>query len=224
MRAFFRLAFRWPRRANSMPALQQRHLRHCVFAQATLATRTLRKELLLKTATCVHNATIFPKIAINFLASIQPTARLSLPRKCHQSFFDSGRPRPQPGHQHGGRVRSRTHAMAQALLPDDLWSLIAAYLPCHSRSPKDGRPRVNDRAALTGILFVLKTGVPWEYLPRELGCGSGMTCWRRLHEWMQAGVWQNVHEAILRRLREHDQIMWDRASIDAASVPAPFCL
>lgn len=74
----------------------------------------------------------------------------------------------------------------QALLPDDLWSLIAA---------------VNDRAALTGILFVLKTGVPWEYLPRELGCGSGMTCWRCLHEWMQAGVWQNVHEAILRRLR-----------------------
>jgi transposase len=78
--------------------------------------------------------------------------------------------------------------MAQALLPDDLWSLIAAYLPCHSRSPKGGRPRVNDRAALTGILFVLKTGIPWEYLPRELGCGSGMTCWRRLHEWMQAGV------------------------------------
>jgi transposase len=49
-----------------------------------------------------------------------------------------------------------------------------------------------------------------------------MTCWRRLHEWMQAGVWQSVHEAILRSLREHDQIMWDRASVDAASVPAPF--
>jgi hypothetical protein len=68
---------------------------------------------------------------------------------------------------------------------------------------------------------MLKTGIPWEYLPRELGCGSGMTCWRRLHEPMQAGVWQRIHEAILQRLREHDQIMWDRASVDAASVPAP---
>lgn len=112
--------------------------------------------------------------------------------------------------------------MAQALLPEDLWSLIAAHLPNHCRSQKGGRPRIEDRAALTGILFVLRTGIPWEYLPRELGCGSGMTCWRRLHEWMQAGVWQRVHEAVLRRLREHDQILWDRASIDAAGVPAPF--
>jgi transposase len=68
---------------------------------------------------------------------------------------------------------------------------------------------------------MLKTGMPWEYLPRELGCGSGMTCWRRLYEWMKAGVWQRIHEAVLRRLREHDQIMWDRACVDAASVPAP---
>ncbi|WP_081897660.1 IS5 family transposase [Massilia sp. BSC265] len=112
--------------------------------------------------------------------------------------------------------------MVRALLPEDLWSLIAAHLPAHHRSPKGGRPRIDDRAALTGILFVLKTGIPWEYLPRELGCGSGMTCWRRLHEWMLAGVWQrSIHEAILRRLREHDQIMWDRACVDAASVPAP---
>lgn len=111
--------------------------------------------------------------------------------------------------------------MARALLSEDLWSLIAAHLPAHRRSPKGGRPRVDDRAALTGILFVLKTGIPWEYLPRELGCGSGMTWWRRLHGWMLAGVWQRIHEAILRRLREHDQIMWERACVDAASVPAP---
>jgi transposase len=111
--------------------------------------------------------------------------------------------------------------MAQILISEELWSLIEAQLPKSDRSPKGGRPRINDRSALAGILFVLTTGIPWEYLPRELGCGSGMTCWRRLHEWMQAGVWQSVHEAVLRRLREHDQILWDRASIDAASVPAP---
>lgn len=98
--------------------------------------------------------------------------------------------------------------MAHVLLSDELWSLIETHLPVHAPSPKGGRPRIGNRAALTGILFVLKTGIPWEYLPRELGCGSGMSCWRRLHEWMLAGVWQRVHEAILRRLREHDQIEW----------------
>ncbi|MFL6675199.1 MAG: IS5 family transposase [Massilia sp.] len=111
--------------------------------------------------------------------------------------------------------------MAKALLPDELWSLIAAHLPVRPPSPMRGRPRIGDRTALTGILFVLRTGIPWEYLPREIGCGSGMTCWRRLHEWMKAGVWQSIHEAILRRLRECDQIAWDRACIDTASVPSP---
>lgn len=66
--------------------------------------------------------------------------------------------------------------MAEALLPDDLWALIQPLLPAYRPSPKGGRPRMDDRAALTGILFVLKTGLPWEYLPRELGCGSGMSC------------------------------------------------
>lgn len=95
-----------------------------------------------------------------------------------------------------------------------------AHLPTHRPSPKGGRPSIDDRAALTAILFVLKTGIPWEYLPRELGCGSGMTCWRRLQESMEAGVRQRVHEVVLRRLREHDQTMWDRACVDATSVPA----
>jgi transposase len=111
--------------------------------------------------------------------------------------------------------------MTKALIPDELWSLIAAHLPVQPPSPKGGRPPIGDRATLTGILFVLRTGIPWEYLPRELGCGSGMTCWRRLHEWMQAGVWQRIREAILRRLREYDQIAWNRACIDAASLPSP---
>ena len=111
--------------------------------------------------------------------------------------------------------------MAFALLPEDLWSLIAAYLPTHCPSPKGSRPRIDDRAALSGILFVLKTGIPLEYLPHQLGCGRGMTCWRRLYEWMRAGVWQRIHGAILQRLREYDQIMWERACVDAASVRAP---
>ena len=87
--------------------------------------------------------------------------------------------------------------MAKPLLPDELWNFIEQLLPVRTPSPKGGRPRLSDRAALTGILFVLKTGIPWEYLPQELGCGSGMTCWRRLRDWQQAGVWQRLHLAML---------------------------
>jgi transposase len=86
--------------------------------------------------------------------------------------------------------------MAKELLPDAFWARIAPLLPPEPPKPKGGRPRVSDRAALTGILFVLKTGIPWEYLPAEMGCGSGMTCWRRLRDWYQAGVWRRVHQVL----------------------------
>lgn len=63
--------------------------------------------------------------------------------------------------------------------------------------------------------------IPWEYLPREMGCGSGMSCWRRLRDWQQAGVWERLHRVLLDRLGEAGRIDWTRASLDAASVPAP---
>lgn len=59
--------------------------------------------------------------------------------------------------------------MAQALFPDDLWAVIAPLLPPTRPRPKGGRPPIPDRAALTGILFVLRTGLPWEYLPHRDG-------------------------------------------------------
>jgi transposase len=79
---------------------------------------------------------------------------------------------------------------------------------------------VDDRAALSGIIFVLKSGIPWEMLPQEMGCGSGVTCWRRLREWQQAGVWERLHQVLLDRLGEADQIEWERACLDSASIPA----
>ncbi len=79
--------------------------------------------------------------------------------------------------------------MSTPLISDALWEIIAPLLPPEPPKPKGGRPRkIADRAALTGIVFVLKSGIPWEMLPQELGCGSGMTCWRRLRDWQQAGV------------------------------------
>jgi transposase len=79
---------------------------------------------------------------------------------------------------------------------------------------------VPDRARLTGIVFVLKTGIQWEYLPQEMGCGSGMTCWRRLRAWQRAGVWDRLHRVLLQRLADAGRIDWSRASADAARVPA----
>jgi transposase len=110
--------------------------------------------------------------------------------------------------------------MSKPLLSDELWAVIESSLPPEPPKPKGGRPRLSDRAALTGIIFVLRTGIPWEMLPQELGCGSGMTCWRRLRDWQAAGVWQRIHQTLLERLGERARIDWSRASLDAASVPA----
>lgn len=110
--------------------------------------------------------------------------------------------------------------MPKPLVSDELWKLIEPLLPSEPPKPKGGRPRLSDRAALTGILFVLRSGIPWEMLPQEMGCGSGMTCWRRLHEWQAAGVWEKLHRLLLDRLREADQIDWSRAVVDSASVRA----
>jgi transposase len=110
--------------------------------------------------------------------------------------------------------------MSKPLLPDDLWAVVEPLLPPAPPRPKGGRPRVPDRAALAGILFVLKSGIPWEMLPPELGCGSGVTCWRRLRAWQEAGVWDRLHRALLDRLGEADRIDWSRAALDSASVPA----
>ena len=111
--------------------------------------------------------------------------------------------------------------MAKKLVTDELWEVIEALLPEEPPKPKGGRPRIDDRAVLTGILFVLKTGIPWEMLPQEMDCGSGMTCWRRLKEWHEAGVWEQLHRRLLDRLGEADQIDWERASLDSASAAAP---
>jgi transposase len=110
--------------------------------------------------------------------------------------------------------------MAKELVSDELWEIVEPLLPAEEPKPEGGRPRIGDRAALTGIIFVLKSGIPWEMLPQEMGCGSGVTCWRRLRDWQEAGVWEWLHRELLNRLGEADQIDWDRASLDSTSIPA----
>jgi transposase len=112
--------------------------------------------------------------------------------------------------------------MAKPILDDRLWKVIEPLfpLPKKRRRRYPGRKPIDNRKALCAILFVLKTGLPWEYLPQELGWGSGMTAWRRLHAWQKQGVWKKVHEALLAHLQGADQIDWSRAIIDSSSVRA----
>ena len=107
------------------------------------------------------------------------------------------------------------------LVTDELWALVEPILP-RERKPgkRGGRPRVSNRAVLTGILFVLRTGTPWQLLPVEMGCGSGSTCWRRFQQWTQRGVWRRLHRVLLDHLAWADEIDWSRLSLDSSSVPA----
>jgi transposase len=112
--------------------------------------------------------------------------------------------------------------MAKPLLDDELWQLIAPLLPPAKRRRQRhaGRKPISDRQTLTGILFVLKTGIAWDDLPQEMGCGSGMTCWRRLAAWHRAGVWKRLHATLLARLEGADRIDWSRAVVDSSTVRA----
>ena len=110
--------------------------------------------------------------------------------------------------------------MSKPLVSDELWAVVEPLLPKAPPKPRGGRPRLDNRAVLTGILFVLKSGISWELLPAELGCGSGMTCWRRLRDWQEAGVWEQLHRTLLQRLANAEKLDWSRASLDSASLPA----
>jgi transposase len=109
-----------------------------------------------------------------------------------------------------------------ALLPDRLWDLVEPLLPSPVPKPRGGRPRLSDRACLTGVVFVLRSGIPWRMLPKELGCCSGISCWRRVRDWQQAGLWDLIHFALLNWLSRENQIDWSRAVVDSCSVRAVF--
>ena len=112
--------------------------------------------------------------------------------------------------------------MAGILVPDTLWKLIEPLLPIPLSKPQGGRPRLTDRACLAGIIFALRRGIPWRMLPKALGCGSGMTCWRRLRDWQQDGIWDLIHFALLDWFSRDGQIDWSHAVVDSCSVRAVF--
>src|SRR6266705_1665263 len=112
-------------------------------------------------------------------------------------------------------------AVAPWIVSEGLWQRFEPLLPKRERRFRyPGRKRLDDRAALFGILFVLHTGIAWRHLPVELGFGSGVTCWRRLDEWQRAGVWERLHALLLARLRAAGELEWSRAVVDSSQIQA----
>jgi len=111
--------------------------------------------------------------------------------------------------------------MPKPLIEDELWAHIEPLLPKKRRRKRyTGRKPLDDRRALTGILFVLRSGIPWERLPKEMGCGSGMTCWRRLRDWQRCGAWRRLHRVLLSELRGAKRLGFSRAVADSSSIRA----
>lgn len=107
------------------------------------------------------------------------------------------------------------------IVSDELWDRLEPLLPRRERRFRyPGRRPLPDRAVLRGILYVLHTGIQWEYLPRDLGFGSGMTCRRRLRDWNKAGVRQRLHEVLLAGLNAAARLDWFRCVVDSSHVRA----
>ena len=107
------------------------------------------------------------------------------------------------------------------VVSDGLWERIEPLLPKRERRFRyPGRKPLDERRVLAGILFVLHTGIAWEHLPQELGFGCGMTCWRRLHAWQEAGVWAALHELLLAELNASGALDWSRAAADTSQIQA----
>src|ERR1700727_2719114 len=119
--------------------------------------------------------------------------------------------------------RTPGEAAMKPLVTDELWEkldpLLPAAPPRRFRFP--GRKPLDRRKILTGILFVLKTGIAWDDLPADLGCGCGKTCRHYLQIWHEAGVWIKLHALLLAELNNADEIDWKRALIDASFAKAP---
>src|SRR5882762_7215276 len=112
--------------------------------------------------------------------------------------------------------------MSKPLVSDELWQRIEPLLPPAKprRSHHSGRKPLQPRNILTGIIFVLKTGLNWEDLPAELGWGCGRTCKETLKAWHAAGIWEQLHRVLLQELQDAEEIDWSRGAADSTKARA----
>ena len=111
--------------------------------------------------------------------------------------------------------------MSSKLLPDEMWNEIEQLFPEYEPSPDGGRPPKDARQVLTAVLFVLKTGIGWKDLPTEAFDVSYKTCNRRIDQWAAQGIWQQIHQLFLAKLRGADLLNWSRVLVDSSFVKAP---
>lgn len=104
-------------------------------------------------------------------------------------------------------------------LPDEVWERLKTVIPTERPKPRGGRPRMENRAALDAIFYVLKTGCQWKALPRSLGASS--TVHDRFSEWVEQGVFLGMWEAGLKQYADEAGIEWDWMAMDGAMVKAP---
>lgn len=113
--------------------------------------------------------------------------------------------------------------MSQTYVSDGLWEIVQPLLPREKNRHRQsvGRKPIDARACLEGILFILKTGVPFSAVPPYGGLPSGITCWRRLRAWQSRGVWKRLFHVVLEELRRAGKLDLSRAIVDSSSIRAP---
>jgi len=109
-------------------------------------------------------------------------------------------------------------SVRKPMLTDDQWEKIQPLIPPPPPKPKGGRPPADDRECLEGILWILKTGARWQDLPSEYPSSS--TCWRRLRDWHEAGVFKEMWRAFLSELDDAGILDWEESFVDATFIPA----
>ncbi len=109
-------------------------------------------------------------------------------------------------------------ARAGPLLAEAQWKKIAPLLPKPPRHHKGGRPWIENRRVLEGILWILRSGARWQDLPEKYPHPS--TCWRRLRDWDEQGVWLRIWRAFLGELNERQQLNWSESFLDGSFAPA----
>lgn len=91
-------------------------------------------------------------------------------------------------------------------IPDDMWPIIEALLPPEKPKPKGGRPRMDNRKAMDAIFYILRTGIQWKALPRELGAPS--TVHDRFKAWTALGIFEELWTQALLIYDEEQGLNW----------------
>ena len=104
------------------------------------------------------------------------------------------------------------------LLTEQQWKKIEPLFPRLPKNPRGGRPWIENRRVVEGILWILRSGAPWKYLPKEYPHPS--TCWRRLRDWEEQCVWLDIWRTFLGELNERQQLKWSESFLDGSFAPA----